>query len=131
MTKLSTGNTCNVLIIIFMYVLNFRSRNCGLIKIEDGVCESCKVLINNLFVSQTKEERANNQGLKQLVEEEEEEKAKEVDQKYFDKYDSDNDNMDDDQDILPADSDHVSEDEENVDKEDPGSDPEFYPDNQL
>ena len=52
----------------------FRSRNCLLVQRKDiaGVCQSCKVLLNNLIVPQFKEEPSQSTRLKQIMEVEEE-----------------------------------------------------------
>ena len=89
-------------------------------KSKDGVCEPCKVLLNNLIVSQFKEESVRSPEVKQVIEEEEEDTEK----KFPDHYDEDND-VDFYQDIPHSGSDRGSEDEEDVDDEDHQSDPEY------
>ena len=73
-------------------------------KSKDGVCDPCNVLLNNLIVSQYKEEPAHSPDLKQVLEEEEEE------EKVLYRYDDDN--VDFDKDSLPA-EDETGEDLQN------------------
>ena len=90
-------------------------------KSKGGVCDSCKVLLNNLIVSQFKEEPAHSPAVKQVLEEE-----CKAEEKVPDHYGSDN-NVDFDNDSLPAESNNVSEDEEDFDVEDP----EYHPEDQV
>ena len=52
-------------------------------KSKGGVCEPCKVLLNNLIVAQFKEEPARSPELKQVIEKEEEGEEEEKEEERF------------------------------------------------